>query len=99
MWQAARICLVPARLDQIEHLVALRKTFELVLGKNELAIEFHVEDAVLPLDELRSHLEFLLDTVRQPGGMRQVVSLHAILDADLQIDTSSELESWIVGAR
>ena len=72
-------------LDQITNFIAFRKSIEFVLGEDQLTIEFHVKNSTVSLNEFRDDLELLLNTIRQPGGIRQVVSLHAVLNTDLQV--------------
>jgi hypothetical protein len=54
-----------------------------VLGEDQRAIEPHVEDPVVALDQPGLLPDCLPDRGRQPGGLGQEVSPHAVLDADL----------------
>jgi hypothetical protein len=54
-----------------------------VLGEERLAVNDHVEDAVISLDQGRGIPRFLLDLGRQTGGPRKIVSLAAVRDFDL----------------
>lgn len=76
-------------LDQVDDLFVLWKAAGLVFGIDQFAVEFHVEDAVAAFDQLRFFRERLLDAGRQTGGLGQVVSHHAILNADLHHNSPS----------
>jgi len=54
-----------------------------VLAPDLLAVDVYVKDAAGALDHLGIDLVFLLDGSRQTGGGGVVVSLHAVLDADI----------------
>jgi hypothetical protein len=86
-------------LDQTNHLVPFGKSLEFILGKDQLVIELYVENPVAPFDQFRFDLEFLLDSFRQTGGMGQVVSLHAVLDADLHIVNLARKKTKLTPAR
>jgi len=51
-----------------------------VFREDHAAVRLYVEDAVVSLDQARLDAELLLDTGRQTGGLRQVVSGYAVLD-------------------
>ena len=53
-----------------------------MLAVDQLAIGDDIEDASSAGDERRLDAESLLDRGRQTGGLRFVVSLHAVGDAD-----------------
>ena len=69
--------------DLAQHLVVLREPPGLVLGVNQVAVDPNVENASPALDQLTNQIEFLLDRIRQTGGLREVVSLHAVFNRDL----------------
>jgi hypothetical protein len=54
-----------------------------VLAEDSLAVDDHVEDAVVTPNQLGLLAELLLDRGRQTGGLRQVVSAPAVVDGDL----------------
>ena len=62
--------------------MVLRKPPGFVLAVNDPAVNPYIEDAAGALDQLALDAVFCLNCGRQTGGLRQVVSLHAILDAD-----------------
>lgn len=68
-----------------------------VLAEDQLAIDFDVKDASATLDQRGVDSRFRFDSVRQTGGLRGVVSLHAIGDANVH-DRSpflkAELLKW-----
>ncbi len=67
-----------------ENFLMFRKTVVLLfLAINQIAIDDHIEYAARTLDQLRFHPQGLLDRIRQTGGSRFIVSLHAVFDADL----------------
>jgi len=57
----------------------------LVLAPDLFPIDVDVENAARPLDHLGIHVELLLNRGRQTGGCGVVVSLHAVLDADVHV--------------
>ena len=56
--------------------------------KDQLAVDFHLENPAAGSDELRGELEMFLDFVSQTGCLGSVVSNLAILDGDLHGDPS-----------
>jgi hypothetical protein len=66
-----------------EDLGVLREPPCIVLREDLPAVDDDVEDAAAPLDELGRDARLLLDRGRQTGGLRLVVSLHAVGDRDL----------------
>ena len=61
----------------------LRESPGFVLAVNQFPIDLYVEDAPGPLNQFGLDAVLLLDRGRQTGGLRQVVSLHTVFDADL----------------
>lgn len=61
-----------------------------MFGINQVPIHDDVKDSAAALDQLRLDTRCLLDRVRQTGGLRGVVSLHAVGDAYLH----SEFLCW-----
>ena len=57
-----------------------RKTLQLLLGEDQLAIGHHLEDATSGFDILDLDPVLLLQLVRQTGGSGLVVSLNAVFD-------------------
>jgi len=53
-----------------------------LLAVDAATIDHDVEDAASAGDQRRVDIELLLDRGRQTGGLRFVVSLHAVGDAD-----------------
>lgn len=60
----------------------------LVFRVDDLAINLDIEDAAAALDQLSGGAGLFLDCVRQTGGLRGVVSLHAVSDTDLHRSSS-----------
>jgi hypothetical protein len=54
-----------------------------VLRKHQVSIHQDVEDAVVTLDQLGLDSEFLREPGPQTGGLRKVVSTHAVRDRDM----------------
>jgi hypothetical protein len=54
-----------------------------MLAPDRRVVDLHIENAACALDESGFHREFLLNSFRQTGGMRQIVSLGAVLNRDL----------------
>lgn len=90
---------VDSLLDQPDHFVPFGKPFEFILGEDQLAVELHIENSVTSFDQIGFDLEFLLDSFRQTGGMGQIVSLHAVLDADLHMVNLAREETKLTLAR
>jgi len=68
-------------IDQCEDLVVIvRKTLELVLGEEDLAVLPDVVDAPAPSDQRRLDAVTVLDGGRQTGGPGLVVSDPAVRD-------------------
>jgi hypothetical protein len=72
-----------------EDFVGIGESSGFVLRVDERAVHDHVEDTVIALDELGFDASRLLDSGRQPGGLREVVSTHTVGDGDLHSGTSS----------
>lgn len=71
----------PFLLQEANNLSWLCVSFGLVLGVDELVVGDHFKSASTPLDQGDFCLwKSLLDFILQPGGVRQVVSHHAIFD-------------------
>src|SRR5579871_1202003 len=69
-------------LERSQDLVLLGESSGLVLREDHLPVDDDVEDAVLPLDQLRIDPRSLLDRGRQTGGLGRVVSNDAVRDLD-----------------
>jgi hypothetical protein len=54
-----------------------------MLGVDEFSIDNDVEDAAAPLDQLHRGVDRLLDSGRQTGGVRSIVSFNAVSNRDL----------------
>jgi hypothetical protein len=61
----------------------------LMLAVNEVAVDLHIKDASSAFDQLGVDVEGFLELIRQTGGIRCVVSLHAILDRDVHVSLLS----------
>jgi hypothetical protein len=57
-----------------------RKLTRLILRIDELAIDGDIEDAAIAFDQLRGLPRMSANRFRQTGGLRLVVSLHAVRD-------------------
>jgi hypothetical protein len=66
-----------------EHLLMFGEAADLILGEDQLPVGGDIKDAAAAFDELGLDAVGLLDGFRQTGGFGKVVSLHAVLDADL----------------
>jgi len=69
--------------DLVEYFIVLRKPAYVVLVPNLRAVHVYVEDPAGAFDHLRIDAELILDRLRQTGGRGVIVSLHAVLDADV----------------
>ena len=67
----------------MDDLIVLGKSADVVFVPNLRVVDVDVEDAAGALDHGRHDVEAFLDRVRQTGGCREVVSLHAVFDADV----------------
>ena len=65
----------------------LREAAGLVLRVDLATVDLHVEDAAVALDELHFNAgtgaQTFLDGGRQTGGLREIISAHAVLDGDV----------------
>ena len=71
------------RFDQVEDFLVFGEAAHVLLAPDLGAVDVDVEDPARTLDQFGLDLERLLQCVRQTGGSGQVVSLAAVLDADL----------------
>jgi hypothetical protein len=76
-------------VELCEDLFGIGESSGFVLRVDERAVHGHVEDAVIALDELRFDAARLLDSGRQPGGLREVVSTDTVGNGDLHCGISS----------
>ncbi len=67
-----------------------------MLRVDQLTVYPYIEDPPSSLDELRIDPGFLLDRGRQTGGLGKVVSLDAVLDADVHGLPLVALGKWLV---
>lgn len=58
-----------------------------MFGIDQVPIHNDVEDAAAALDQFGLNARCILDRVRQTGGLRGVVSLHAVSNADFHPET------------
>lgn len=77
------------RLDTANHfahladdLIVLREAADVVFAPDLRAIDMDVKNAALAFDHLGVDAELVVNRLRQTGGSRVVVSLHAVFDAD-----------------
>jgi hypothetical protein len=70
-------------LDAIDHHHLIGKALATLTGKDNIAIDADLKDPFLALDEFAVDTEFLLDRGRQTGGLREVVSLNAVLNRNV----------------
>jgi len=66
-----------------ENFLVLGKAAGFLLRIDFPAVEDHVEDTSAAFNQLGFAACLLLDRIRQTGGLRMIVSLHAIRDGDL----------------
>lgn len=71
------------RRERFEHLVVLRESPDFVFAEDHLPVRLDVEDTTSARDQLGIDVIRILDCGRQTGGLREVVSLLAIRNADL----------------
>jgi hypothetical protein len=71
--------------EGLEDLGVFGEATDRVLGEDQLAVRFHVEDPVLALRQRRRDAVLLLDRIRQTGGLRVVVSNRAVDDLDRRL--------------
>src|SRR5438105_9134319 len=81
---AGILCAEELLLDDAGNLAVAREATGFFLGVHKRAVEDHVEDAVVTLDQLRLHLagEGLVQFGHQTGGLREIVSANAVSDLD-----------------
>lgn len=85
--------LVLAFLERAYDLVVLRKPTCFVLGEDQIVVHDDVERPDTSWQDFWLDSELLLDCGRQTGGLRSVVSLHAVTDRDFQGYPFLELDS------
>lgn len=68
-----------------EDLVVLGEAPGLELAVNQFTVGLYVEYAARALDQLGLDAVLGLDRIRQTGGLREVVSFPAVLDADFHV--------------
>jgi hypothetical protein len=61
----------------------LRKSAKFLFTKNKISVNAHFEHSTAALNHLSGNSIRVIDISRQTGGLRGVVSLHAIFDTDL----------------
>ena len=61
----------------------LWKPSQFLLTEDQFAFDTHLENSSTALDEASGRSILLVNFGRQTGGLRRVVSLHAVFDADL----------------
>jgi hypothetical protein len=61
------------------------------------AVDMHVENTARALDHFSVYAELALNRFRQTGGGGEVVSLHAVFDADFHSGTPFVIESVTAG--
>jgi len=65
-----------------------------VLRENNLAVERDVEYPAAARDQINIGAQLGFDCVRQSGGLRFVVSLGAVGDADIHLGSFSSFPIW-----
>lgn len=78
----AETALLP-RLQQSHHLAWVREPPNLMLGKDEIALDHHIKDAAAALEHARVGPQRHLKLGDQPGRVRLVVSHPAVFDGDI----------------
>ena len=68
-----------------QYLIVLREAAGLELAVNHFAVDCYIKNTAPPFDQLTIDAVFCLDAGRQTGGLGQVVSLDAVLDADFHL--------------
>ena len=61
----------------------LRKAGQFFFAEDQVAVDDNLEDSATTLDEADFHTIFFIQVGRQTGGLWKVVSLYAVLDADI----------------
>jgi hypothetical protein len=67
-------------LDQLQHFTGSRKSAQILLGKDELAAMFNLEDSPARLDQVGFDTQFFLQFLRQTGGFGSIISTTAVRD-------------------
>ena len=81
----------------------LREPAGLVLRVDLVTVDRHVEDAAIALDEFHVDAEAvaqpILDGGRQTGGLREIVSAHAVLNGDMHriLVARGDSRQWSAG--
>ena len=65
------------------NLGVLRKAGQFFFAEDQVAVDDNLEDSATTLDEADFHTIFFIQVGRQTGGLWKVVSLNAVLDADI----------------
>ena len=73
----------------------LREAIFVVFGEDQVTIDDDVKDPARAFDEVGLDAERAFDCLRQTGGLGQVVSHPAVLDADLHADDSKRTDVGI----
>lgn len=71
--------------NDLGNFTVIRKSAFEVLGKHQLVVDVHVEDAAFSLDQFRRETKSFFNFGRQTGGHGEIVSLSAIFDADFHV--------------
>jgi hypothetical protein len=59
-----------------------------VFGIDQISVDNDVKDSAAPFDQIRFNTRRITNRVRQTGGLRGVVSLHAVGNADFHPESS-----------
>jgi hypothetical protein len=76
-------------LQALQDLLMFRKTVLFLLGEDQLLIGHHFENTASRFNHLDFKSELFLDSLRQTGSLRIVVSLPAVFDRNLLSHRSS----------
>ena len=74
----------------------LRESIFVVLAENQITIDDDVKDPARAFDKFGLDAELAFDCFRQTGGLGQVVSHPAVLDADLHAAKSGRIDVAII---
>lgn len=61
----------------------LRKAGQFFFAEDQVAIDHDLEDSAATFNQANFHFIFIIQIGRQTGGLGSVVSLYAVLDADI----------------
>ena len=70
-------------LDEVDHQHLVRETLAALPCEHDIAFDADLKDPLFALDEFSIDADFFFYSGRQTGGLREIVSLRAVLDRDM----------------